>query len=91
MGRAGAVTCRDERSIPVLPPTHGHIPLMPSISRTWDLCKCSGGFYGGRIFFLQINILCCSLKHVHFTYTMGGLLRQEGRLLIQTNAAPPKQ
>lgn len=45
MGRAGAVTWRDERSIPVLPPAHGHILLMWSISRTWDLCKCSGGFY----------------------------------------------
>lgn len=87
MGRAGAVTCRDEHLTPALPLAQGHILLTPSISGTRDLHKCSGDFCRGRIFFLWTNILRCAPKHIPF---MGrGLLRQEGRLLAQTSAAPP--
>lgn len=87
MGRAGAVICRDEHLMPALPPAQGHILLTPSISGTRDLHKCSGGFCRGRIFFLWTNIPCCAPKHAPF---MGSrLLRQEGRLLAQTSAAPP--
>lgn len=33
MGRAGAVTCRDESSMPALPLAHTNVLLMPRITR----------------------------------------------------------
>lgn len=63
MGTARAVTCRDNCSM------RSAWPHPARAEHQQHLHGCSGGFYGGRIFFLWMN---CFLKHIPFTHSYGG-------------------